>query len=566
MTVQTTPGVMTLELSKIHPGENVRDLDEAHVDALAGSIELIGLLTPLTVTQAASGQYNLVAGFHRYAACVKAKVTEVPVVQRAEGEGATDAAVENIVRKDLTPYEEAIALQRAMDRGLTEDGAAQALGWSLQLLHNRQRILAMPEKLQPMAGYEVPLNLVDTIARINETFPLVAQAIAENVVEGERLRNFGAWFLTRMDLGDLDLSVWDIGKSFRLDHASDFKPKPKWRAATKRKIEELSKGKESWELPTIHFLDEQVDHARALGCLLELGEDDYDGRPCYLLIDNKKNEVLFELMATAIEAYKPPAKPKAEPKGKTAKTPVQELESLRTKAHNSQKLAIANAHQAQLHRLLDNMAEVEVDMDVARFFVFGLLGTPYSRYGMASHAGVDIHARGFGSLSPTITETVRSNGGPGKPKISYPLLGVNVPVEDRGVEKTGERNNAALWKFMDGAKTPGELFGRALCLFAAADLVIPMVLPSSKQFVNPNNPRSYANPTQAPHSYKDHAAKALHRLMKKYDVKAPELDAALKAWRKVDRDAEAELKKLREERGATESAQDEAGDYEAVEA
>lgn len=553
MTVNTTSAFHTIPLDKIKAGENVRDLNADHVDALASSIELVGLLTPVTVASDGKGGYNLVAGFHRFAAASKAGLKEIPAVERASEGTATDAAVENIVRKDLTPYEEAIALQRAMDRGLTEDGAAQALGWSLQLLHNRQRILAMPEKLQPMAGFEIPLNLVDPIARLTEDFPLVGQAIAANVIEGERIRNFGEWFLTRMDTGDLDLSIWNISKSFRLDHASDFKPKPKWRAATKRKIAELSKGKESWELPTIHFLDEQVDQVRALGCLIEVN-DDYDGRPAYLLVDNKKNEILFELIGTAIDAYQPPAKAKeSKAKGKTARTPAQELESLRTKAHNNQKLAIANAHQAQLGRLLDNMADVEIDMDVARFFVFGLLGTPYSRYGMASHVGVDIHARGFGSLSPTITETVRSNGGPGKPKISYPLLGVGVPVEDRGVEKAGERNNAALWKFMDGAKTPGELFGRALCLFAAADLVIPMVLPSSKQFINPNNPRSYALATQAPHSYKDHAAKSLAKLMKKYAVKAPELEAALKAWRKVDRDAEAELKKLREERGATET-------------
>lgn len=570
MTVQTTPGVMTLELSRIHPGENVRDLDQAHVDALAGSIELIGLLTPLTVTQAASGQYNLVAGFHRYAACVKAKVKEVPVVQRAEGEGATDAAVENIVRKDLTPYEEAIALQRAMAKGLTEDGAAQALGWSAQLLHNRQRILAMPEKLQPMAGYEVPLRLVDTIAQINETFPLVGQAIAANVIEGEALRNFGEWFLTRMDTGELDLSIWNLSKSWRLDYALDVRPKSKWRAAAKRKIEALTKDKEEWEYPTLSFSEEQVDQVRALGCLIEVG-DDFDGRPAYLLVDNKAHEVLLELMATAIETYQPPAKAKESKagKGKKEKTPAEQLESTRVKAHNGQKLAVANAHIAQRHRLLDKMAEVEVDMDVARFFVYGLLGSDYSRYGMGgANLGVDIHAKGIGSLSPDIITTMRSNGGPGKPKLAYPLLGVGIPKDQTGVEKAGQRNDAALWKFIDAAKTPGELFGRALCLFAAADLVIPQVLPVSKQFENPQRPRTYRTGTssQAPSSHKDHAQKALHKLMKKYDVRAPELDAALKAWRKVDRDAEAELKKLREERGGIEVSQDETGDYDEVEA
>ena len=34
-----------------------------------------------------------------------------------------------IARKQLNPYEEARAVKAMVDRGLTEEGAAQALGW-----------------------------------------------------------------------------------------------------------------------------------------------------------------------------------------------------------------------------------------------------------------------------------------------------------------------------------------------------------------------------------------------------------------------------------------------------
>jgi hypothetical protein len=34
-----------------------------------------------------------------------------------------------ITRKQLSPYEEAKAVHAMLGRGLTEDGAAQALGW-----------------------------------------------------------------------------------------------------------------------------------------------------------------------------------------------------------------------------------------------------------------------------------------------------------------------------------------------------------------------------------------------------------------------------------------------------
>ena len=39
-----------------------------------------------------------------------------------------DRAVENITRKQLNPYEEAKAVRAMLERGLSEDGAAQALG------------------------------------------------------------------------------------------------------------------------------------------------------------------------------------------------------------------------------------------------------------------------------------------------------------------------------------------------------------------------------------------------------------------------------------------------------
>jgi hypothetical protein len=44
-------------LSAIDVGENVRELDEAHVDALARSIALRGLISPLTVRPAEEGRF-----------------------------------------------------------------------------------------------------------------------------------------------------------------------------------------------------------------------------------------------------------------------------------------------------------------------------------------------------------------------------------------------------------------------------------------------------------------------------------------------------------------------------
>jgi ParB-like chromosome segregation protein Spo0J len=56
-------------LALIDVGANVHEHDPAHVDALAGSIALRGLIVPLAVRPCGE-RFLLVAGHHRHAACV----------------------------------------------------------------------------------------------------------------------------------------------------------------------------------------------------------------------------------------------------------------------------------------------------------------------------------------------------------------------------------------------------------------------------------------------------------------------------------------------------------------
>jgi ParB/RepB/Spo0J family partition protein len=85
----------TLALEQIHVPENVRALDPDHVQALAGSIALQGLLVPLVVRHNGDG-FELVAGFHRFAAARSLGLPGVPVVVRDARSEDADRAVENI--------------------------------------------------------------------------------------------------------------------------------------------------------------------------------------------------------------------------------------------------------------------------------------------------------------------------------------------------------------------------------------------------------------------------------------------------------------------------------------
>lgn len=96
-----TSGERRLALDDIRQRENVRELDEAHVQTLAQSIVLRGLLVPLIVRPLDDG-YELVAGYHRLAACRSLDLADLPVVLRQHEGLSADSATENVTRKELT--------------------------------------------------------------------------------------------------------------------------------------------------------------------------------------------------------------------------------------------------------------------------------------------------------------------------------------------------------------------------------------------------------------------------------------------------------------------------------
>jgi ParB/RepB/Spo0J family partition protein len=130
-----------LPIEEIHVPDNVRALDDAHVQALAGSIELQSILVPLVVRERG---YELVAGFHRMAAARSLGLADVPVTVREADSEDADRAVENIARKQLSPYEEAKAVRAMLARGFSEAGAAEALGRPQARVTARVKILELP--------------------------------------------------------------------------------------------------------------------------------------------------------------------------------------------------------------------------------------------------------------------------------------------------------------------------------------------------------------------------------------------------------------------------------------
>jgi ParB family chromosome partitioning protein len=120
------PQVRMIALEQIRHDANVRELAGDDVDALAGSIALLGQITP-AIVRPDGNDYVLIAGHKSYAALQKLGHREIRAEVRSGDGEHSERAAENIVRTQLNPYEEARAVAAMLANGLTEDGAAQAL-------------------------------------------------------------------------------------------------------------------------------------------------------------------------------------------------------------------------------------------------------------------------------------------------------------------------------------------------------------------------------------------------------------------------------------------------------
>jgi ParB family chromosome partitioning protein len=89
-----------------------RRFDERALEELAASFTSQGVLQPLLVREIEEGKYEIVAGARRFRAAKLAALEEVPVrvVELSDAAVSESQLTENLLREDVHPYEEALAL------------------------------------------------------------------------------------------------------------------------------------------------------------------------------------------------------------------------------------------------------------------------------------------------------------------------------------------------------------------------------------------------------------------------------------------------------------------------
>jgi ParB family transcriptional regulator, chromosome partitioning protein len=140
---------LPIELIEPNPNQPRTKIDPEALAGLASSIETNGVVQPLLVRPLPDGSYELIAGERRWRAAQAAGLEKVPAVVRDQelAERLQVALIENMVREDLNPVDEARACAALVDElGLSKEELARRVGRSRPAVSNLIRLLDLPDE------------------------------------------------------------------------------------------------------------------------------------------------------------------------------------------------------------------------------------------------------------------------------------------------------------------------------------------------------------------------------------------------------------------------------------
>jgi len=185
--------MIPLELIEANPDQP--RTNPGNLDELAASIREKGVLEPILVRSVGPNRYQIISGERRFRAASMAGLDEIPAIEFDVDDKETleIALVENIQRKDLTPFEEAegfLLLQKRF--GYTHDRISQVIGKSRTTVTETLLINDIPDRIRAMcreAGIANKSVLVQ-IARAGdeEAMERVMRRVALGELSREELR------------------------------------------------------------------------------------------------------------------------------------------------------------------------------------------------------------------------------------------------------------------------------------------------------------------------------------------------------------------------------------------
>jgi len=183
-----------LPIDLIEPNAEQPRTQLGNLEELAASIREKGVLEPILVRLVGPNRYQIISGERRFRAATLAGLDEIPAIELDvdDREQLEIALIENIQRKDLTPFEEAEGFYVLQQKfGYTHEKISQIIGKSRTTITETLLINDIPARIRLLcreAGIATKSVLVQ-----------VARAASEEAME-QVVRAYGAGEMSRQDL------------------------------------------------------------------------------------------------------------------------------------------------------------------------------------------------------------------------------------------------------------------------------------------------------------------------------------------------------------------------------
>jgi ParB/RepB/Spo0J family partition protein len=469
-----------------NPEDRHRRRERRRRDQLGGSVEAIGLDSPVLLSPKPDGRFWLVAGGGRlecYREEGRSEIEAIVKVRDARARAASTAA-ENIAREDLSPAEEADALELMIKAGDSPREAAEKVGLTPKTGTLRMLLVEMPEEIRAAFHWDgLPPSLaadVKTLYDGNHEVGLEIGALAlkdPGAVARAFDRGAGGFFreLPRLHkqakLRGNPPFVASFHRGSEHGRGLSWHPEDSGRIKLKGKaakwFTELSnKATYNHERPDIDLSEEDLDTAVAIGVAYHS-----QGEHGFVWVHDRKwltdqiSEFVLPRMQAAAEAKAketPLQKLKKAVKGKVelAKMTAGELAPTLERKFKRDLQAKAYAANTDLGlALTTKLAVKKLTREHALFFAYEVLGREtqardYIRHGErgAQHLA-ECAARVMSDWITVESKTLKS----GKIKTTVIYL-------------EGDAAEKRMWDYVKAASSPEEILQRALHIYAAAAL------------------------------------------------------------------------------------------------
>ena len=146
------PVLVTCGIEELVPNryQARKDFDPEEHKSLVASVRKSGIIQPI-VARRFDGGYEIIAGERRWRAAQEAGLKDVPVIIRDAGDqdAAVFSLIENLLRANLNPMEEAEAFHRLMNEfSLSHESISVAVGKERSTVTNALRLLKLPKEIR----------------------------------------------------------------------------------------------------------------------------------------------------------------------------------------------------------------------------------------------------------------------------------------------------------------------------------------------------------------------------------------------------------------------------------